>query len=99
MKPERALLFVPTIKNLKAAAPLALDDDVAVLRAQLDLPNISARAVNFLGDQGSALMASDFFASRNIPAAIDANCRWRGVEIGLQHRVILPSMYAGAIIW
>jgi hypothetical protein len=30
---------------------LALDDDVAVQTAQLDLPNVGAGAVNFLGDQ------------------------------------------------
>jgi len=37
-EPTRAL-FVPPVANLKSARTLALDDDVAVLRAQFDLAN------------------------------------------------------------
>src|SRR5208283_3961889 len=48
-------LFVPTIASLKTARALALDDDLAMLRAQFDLANVSPRAVNFLGDQSGAL--------------------------------------------
>ena len=48
-------LFMPAIANLKAASSLPLDSDVAVLRAQFDLANLSAGAVNLLGDQGRAL--------------------------------------------
>lgn len=48
-------LFVLTIANLKRARMLALDDDMAVLRAQFDLPNVSASGVHLLGDQAGAL--------------------------------------------
>src|ERR1019366_7601966 len=36
-------LFVPSVPNLKSARTLALDDDVAVQRAQFDLSNVTAR--------------------------------------------------------
>src|SRR5208337_3569943 len=42
-------LFVPTIGNLKPSSPLALDNDIAVPRAQFDLSNVSSGAVNLLG--------------------------------------------------
>jgi hypothetical protein len=42
------------IRNLQAANTLALDDDLAVPRAQFDLTNVTAHAVNLLGDQGRA---------------------------------------------
>jgi hypothetical protein len=73
------------IRNVGAAVTLALDDDFAVQRAQFDLANVPARAVNLLGDQGRALRAAASFASRHVPASVDANGRWRGVEIGLEH--------------
>ena len=69
----------------KTARLLALDDDLAVLRAQLDLANVPARTVNFLGDQRRALWASASFAPRTVAASVDANSRRRRFEIGLQH--------------
>jgi hypothetical protein len=36
--------------DLKSARTFALDDDFAVQRAQFDLANVSARAVNLLRD-------------------------------------------------
>jgi hypothetical protein len=44
-------MFSSPIANLKPASPLAIDDDLAVPRAQFDLAN-SAGAVNLRGDQG-----------------------------------------------
>ena len=52
---ELRALFVASITNRKSARTLALDDDLGVPIAQLDLPNVAAGAVNLLGDQGSAL--------------------------------------------
>jgi hypothetical protein len=75
----------PAIRNLQAAGTLALDDDSAVPRAQFDLANVSARAVNLFGNQSCALSASAFLASRDVSASVDANfCRSR-IEVGLQH--------------
>jgi len=53
-RPEGTLL-VPSVANLKSARPLSLDHSFAVQRAQFDLTNVTARAVNLLGDQGRAL--------------------------------------------
>jgi IS6 family transposase len=36
-------LFFPSVANLKSARTLALDDDLAVLRAQFDLANVTDR--------------------------------------------------------
>jgi hypothetical protein len=41
--------------DLKAARTFALDYDFAVRRAQFDLANVSAGAVNLLGDWSRAL--------------------------------------------
>src|SRR5208282_3697478 len=62
--------FVPPIRNLQASRSLALDDDLAVPRAQFDLPNLSA---------------SVFFAFRDVAAAMNAKSFRRMIEIGLQH--------------
>ena len=46
-----ASLFFASIGNFKAAGTLAFDDDVAVLRAQFNLANVSAhRTVFFRGE-------------------------------------------------
>ena len=39
---QHARLFFPTIANLKAARSLALDDNLAVRRAQFDLADVTA---------------------------------------------------------
>ena len=44
-EPTRAL-FVPPIANFKAARTLALDDDVAVQRAQFDLANVATGSID-----------------------------------------------------
>ena len=75
----------PAIRNLKPARALPLDDDLAVPFAGFDLANVSARAVNLLGDQGRALTAVGFFASRNVFASVDANFCRCGIEVGLKH--------------
>jgi hypothetical protein len=45
----------PSVANLKTASPLARDDDVAVQRAQFDLPNMTASSIDLFRDQGRAL--------------------------------------------
>jgi hypothetical protein len=41
--------------NLKPASTLALDDDLAVQRAQFDLANVAASSIDLLRNQGRAL--------------------------------------------
>jgi len=84
-------LFVPTIGNLKPSSPLALDNDIAVPRAQFDLSNVSAGGVNLLGDQRRALPGSGRFAFRDVAASMDAESRWCGIEIGLQQISVLTG--------
>jgi hypothetical protein len=75
-----------SVADLKPPRLLALDDDLAVALAQFDLANVSARAVNLLGDQSRALDAAARFALRNVAASVDAKSRGRGIEIGLKHK-------------
>jgi hypothetical protein len=60
---QRRALFVAPIANLKAAGARTLDNDIAMPRAQFDLPNVSPGTVNLIGDQSCALQASALFAS------------------------------------
>ncbi len=46
---------IPPITNLKTARALALDDGLAVPRAQFDLANVTTGSIDLLGDQGRAL--------------------------------------------
>jgi hypothetical protein len=78
-------LFTSPIGNLKTASTPPLDDDLTVPRAQFDLPNVSARAVNLLGYQGRALYAASRLALRNVAASVDANFCRLGIEVRLQH--------------
>ena len=50
-------LFVPPIANLKTASTLALDDDFAVQRAQLDLSNMTTSGIDLFRNQRRALSA------------------------------------------
>jgi hypothetical protein len=75
----------PAIANIKAAGTLALDDDLAVPRAQFDLPNVSAGAINLLGNKSRAGWTSTSFASRNVAAAVDPNSRCFGIKVRFKH--------------
>ena len=77
------------VRDFKAAIPLALDDDVAVLRAELDLPDVAAGDVYLLCDQRCALQTSASLASRDVSAPAYAKSPRRGVEIGLQHSCVM----------
>lgn len=59
--------------DLQAEFALALNDDFAVLRAQFDFSDVSARAVNLLGDQSRAFRAAARYALRHVSASMDAN--------------------------
>ena len=49
--------FVPPIGNLRASSQLTPDDNVAMPRAQFDLPDVATRPVNLLGDQNRGRLA------------------------------------------
>ena len=83
-EPTRAL-FAPPIANLKPASPLALDDDVAVQRAQFDLAKVTASGIDLFRNQGRAFSAVACSTRRSVAASVYANGRWFGIEIGLQH--------------
>ena len=87
----------PAVAESQARDPLALDDDLAVPRAQLDLPNVAARAVNLLGDQSCARRATASRSSRHILAPMDANGCRRRIEIELQRAESHTSITAVAI--
>jgi hypothetical protein len=57
-----------SVANLKAASRLALDDDLAMLRAQFDLANVTTGSIDLLRDQSRALQATASFALRNVAA-------------------------------
>jgi hypothetical protein len=59
-------VIILSVANLKPTRSLALDDDLAVPRAQFDLANVSARVVNLLGDQGRALWAAELCTAKRI---------------------------------
>jgi hypothetical protein len=88
-------LFVPPIANLEAARPLALDDDLAAQKAQFDLANVTARAVNLLGDQRRAIQASASLALHNVFASVDAKSRRRGIEV----RQKATSIWCAKRLW
>ena len=92
----RALLradqpFVPSnihympIRDLKAAGTLALNNDVTMLVAELDLPNVAASRIDFFCDQGRPFDIASGPAWRNVPASIDANSRRGGIEVRFEH--------------
>ena len=78
-------LFASSITNFKTASPLALNDDVALLRHKFDLANVTASGIDLLRNRGRAPRASASFAPRNVAASVDANRCRRGIKIGLQH--------------
>jgi len=82
---KRRGLSVTTITNLEAAGAFALDHDFTVPQAQFDLANMSACAVNFLGNESRALPASELLTFRDVAASMDAESSGRGVEVGMQH--------------
>lgn len=43
-------LFITSVGNLQAARALAFDNNLAVLRVQLDLPNVTASNIGLFGD-------------------------------------------------
>lgn len=49
--------FLP-VANLKPARALAPDDDLALQRAQFDLPNVTASSIDLLRSQRRALQAA-----------------------------------------
>jgi hypothetical protein len=53
-----AISNTASVANLKTASALTLDDDLAMPRAQFDLPNVSASSIDFFCDQGRALRAA-----------------------------------------
>jgi hypothetical protein len=71
--------------RLARASPLALGDDLAVLRAQFDLANVSASSIDLFRNQGRALKAAARTARRNVAASMDANGRRRGIAVRLEH--------------
>jgi len=79
------VLFKPAIRNLKAATARALDNNIAVPRAEFDLPDMSAGAVDLFSDQSRGRQASTLFAFRDVATSMDAESLGRGVEVGLQH--------------
>ncbi len=84
-RPRHALL-VPPIANLKSAIPLALDDDLAVERAQFDLANVTTSSIDLLRNQSRAHLAVACSERRNVSASVDADCCRRRIEIRLQHK-------------
>jgi hypothetical protein len=83
---RRASLLVTAVGNLQTASTLPLVNNLAVERAQLDLPNVTASDVGLFGDQRRALQAATSLALRNVFAAVNANGRRRGVKVWLKHK-------------
>jgi hypothetical protein len=88
---RRHRLFVPSVANLKPARALALDDDLAMQRAEFDLANVTTSSIDLLRNQRRALVATACSARRNVFASVNANGGRRGVEIGLKHKRCLLS--------
>jgi hypothetical protein len=75
-------LFVASVANLKSPSPLALDDDMAVLQAQLDLTDVTASGIDLFRDQSRALQAAASFALRDVAASVNADGRGFGIASG-----------------
>lgn len=58
----KGTLFVPAVRDFEAAIALALDDNIAVLRTQLDLSNVATGGIRLFDDQGRAFQAAASFA-------------------------------------
>src|SRR5260370_38887611 len=65
--------------DLKPAGGLALDDDLAVLRAQFDLSNVTPCPVCLLGEEGRGLQAGSGLALLYALARMNANRRRCGL--------------------
>src|SRR5271155_5558086 len=75
--------FIRLFPNLKPS--LALDDDLAVQRAQFELANVTASGVGLFGDHGRALQAASGLALCNVFAKVDSDCRRHRIEVRLKH--------------
>jgi hypothetical protein len=49
---------------------------------------MAAGAIDLLGNDSSALLASGLFASRGVTASVDTNSYRRRIEVGLEHQLI-----------
>src|ERR1700735_3479439 len=82
---KRLSLFARSVGNLQTARALASDNNFAMLRAQFDLPNMTARGIDLLRNQSRAHQAVACSAPRNIAASVNTDFYRRRIEIGLQH--------------
>ena len=57
-----------SVANLKTALSLALDDDLALLRATVRMSNVTHRGVGLLGDQSCTGKAAAGLAFGNVAA-------------------------------
>lgn len=78
-------LDVASVANLKSARLLALDDDLAVRHSQFDLADVTASIADLLRNQRRAFVTTVRSELRNVFAAVDANGRGGGTEVGSQH--------------
>jgi hypothetical protein len=79
--------FASSVGNLKPASTFALDHNLTVLRAQFDLPNVTASRIYFFGrSAGRASGSRGLCTAKHIFAVVDANSRRRGVKVWLKHK-------------
>ena len=76
----------PPIRNLHPALALTLDDDLAVPRAQFDLPHVAASAVDLLGNGRCGLSTRPRSALRDVLNRVESDGDRLGIEVGLKHR-------------
>jgi hypothetical protein len=73
-------------RNLQSALAFSRDDDVAMPRAEFDLPDVASGDIDLLGCSGRACEAVACLTSRNVTAPIYANGGRCRIKIGLQHQ-------------
>jgi hypothetical protein len=83
-------MLLPTfspVRDLETAVAFAVDHEIAVPVAELDLPRETAGGVNLFGYRRRPFEAPSRPASRDVAAPMDTNGRRRGIEVRLEHRI------------
>jgi hypothetical protein len=83
------------VLNLQAAAPFPSDHDLSVTAAELDLTNRPASSVNLPENYPRDSPRIARTTRAQIAASPDLNSRWRGIEVGFEHRLVSLSRVPG----
>jgi hypothetical protein len=81
------------LSQISSLRSRALDDDLAIERAQFDLPNMAASGIDLFGDESRAFRATASFAQRNAAASVNANFWRRGMSLNSCGEILRQCSY------